>query len=279
MSGQCEDFIGRQFDRLAELAGRLKEWQAALEQAEAAVSQQRADLDWRRERVEALRQTAEQGAWRVQQEADRLAAARTELETAKAELKRLVAAGGSRSAHGSPQPAPDAQLQLERELAEAQARLSGVAGLAAQLSDARRRCDRLQAQLIRQSQRLAHAKGHFDAQRNERLRELEAERDRLNWELAATRERLVEQTARADEERDARNHERSALAGEFKRLRTTLESLASQPGGSTPAVAVRSGGNLDEVLACLQTLQHELDREAAAPDSLAAWPPTDEQPP
>jgi chromosome segregation ATPase len=249
-AGQDLDlFVKRQLDALAAIGVQLDERRQQLDARQQSLDEQAEQLEHRSRSLAALRQLAEQGAWRVQQEADRLARMRSE----------ATAAG----THPD-EPANAEATELRRALHEAETRLASMAGIAADLIEARRDIVRLQTRLMKQANRLAEAKGHFATAAGSRIQQLEGERARLALELDLVRGQLQQQ---AESDVRARADERRVWLGEIKRLRQAIErpTLGSSPRDrpvhciEASEACLDQDASLDQIVARLESLQNEID--------------------
>jgi len=249
--GDLERFVQRQLDALAAIAAELDQRRQLLDARQETLDEQAEQFEQRSRSVAALRQLAEQGAWRVQQEADRLA--RMRAETAAAAPGTLA-----------DEPASADSVELRRALLDAQARLAAMAGIAADLIDARRDIARLQTRLMKQANRLAEAKGHFATAAGGRIQQLESERARLVLELDLVRSQLQQQ---AEGDARARADERRVWLGEIKRLRQAVERPPIGRGSrDRPPLDIASSdaglnrdASLEQIVARLESLQNEID--------------------
>lgn len=246
-SREMNTFCERQLETLAGQMRELDERAHELDRREQALNNARQQFEQQQHKLAEFRQLAEHAAWRAQQEIRRLG----ELNKQPGNVKpREPAAAGEE---------PDGcAAELRQALADAQAQLAAMAGLAAELSDARGEIVRLQGRLLKQNHRLAEAKANAPDP-GPRMLELQHERTRLATELDAARQQLGDALRQAEEERRSRASERSVWLGEIKRLRETLEhnGPAHFDLGALPDAAVDV--SLDEIAGRLDALEQDID--------------------
>jgi len=267
---RCEMLLLDELQQLDDLRVTLEQRELELVDRELQIATESQQVAERWEKLDQLRAAAQRELAHAQQEADRLARVQEDL----AYQRSSDSSGKSTS---KPTRGPTQQqvrqweqerTRLEQELSAAREQVTRLATAAIDLAAARRETGELRKQLLKQQQRLVHAKGHFDPERLAQLRTLEVERECLARELEATQRQLKLQLERDAREQRQLNVDRSHFSIELQKLRTAIErqahSLKDHPageGGSSRhrAEASHAGADmLQQLLGDLDRLQKEL---------------------